>query len=67
MNNAIELLFANMPGFNGSLAVDLHPWTFILGASRQRHVVSSQGKVWKEYTLWLGPLAITITLYGGEK
>lgn len=66
MRDEIELLFTELP-FNGSIAIDLYPWTFLLGLSRVRHVVSSQGKIWKEWTLWLGPLSVTLTFYGGGR
>ena len=64
MNNETELLFHEFP-FNGSIAVDYYPWTFLLGLSHRRLIVPSQRLNWREFCLWLGPLCVTLTLYGG--
>lgn len=67
MCNEIELFFHELPFIRGSIAIDFHPWTFFVGLGRYSHVVSSQGRLWREWTLWLGPLAVTLTFYGGVK
>lgn len=65
MLDETELLFRELPlSINGSIAIDLHSWTFLFGVSRQAHVVSSWGKIWKEWVLWLGPVCVTLTFYG---
>jgi hypothetical protein len=67
VNDETELLFKQYDAINGSIAVDFHPWTFLLGLSKKHHVVSSQGKLWREWVLWLGPICVTLTFYGGVK
>ena len=67
MTEETELLFKQFRTLNSSIAIDFHPWTLLLGIGKKRHLISSQGKVWREWVLWLGPICVTLMFYGGGK